>query len=99
MCVRGIGKRRIKGAFRSRNFCVDAFTIAGITKDSTGVALGGCLMDLFNTDTDIKLQSAVSDENGNYSFSVQPGVYYYIVAYKPGTPYVSGVTVDTLVGV
>lgn len=99
MRVRGVKKHRIRGTFRSRNFCVDVFTIDGVTKDSTGVVLGGCVLDLFNTDTDVKFQSTVSDTNGNYSFSVQPGVYYYIVAYKPGVPYVSGVTVDTLVGV
>jgi hypothetical protein len=99
MRVMGISKRlHGYGTFRSR-LCYDVFSIDGITKDSAGTVLGGCTLDLFDATTDAMLQTMVSDANGVYSFQVQPGKTYYIVAYKTGAPDLSGTTINTLTGV
>ena len=74
--------------------------LSGITRDSSGVALGGCEVELMLTATDVKVDKVASDTSGNYSFkSGQYGKTYYIVAYKAGSPDVAGTTVNTLVAV
>jgi hypothetical protein len=83
--------------FRSQPFSTKAFTITGVTKDSTGAALGNCVVDLMLTATDTKIATTTSDGSGNYSFGATAGTYY-IVAYKKGVPDVAGTTVDTLAG-
>lgn len=74
------------------------FTIAGITKDSTGAALGVCVVDLFRTVDDSVAGRTVSDASGNYSIGASPSLTHYAVAYKAGSPDVAGTTVNTLVG-
>lgn len=76
------------------------FTISGTTKDSNGAALGNCVVDWFNTEADVKLDSVTSDANGAFEFrnAGQPPTTYYLVAYKPGSPDVAGTTVNTLTG-
>lgn len=72
--------------------------ISGFTKDSTGAILGNVALDLFDTDTDTKQGTAMSDTTtGFYSFSAGMGRTYYVVAYKAGAPDVAGTTVNTLV--
>jgi hypothetical protein len=73
--------------------------VSGLTKDSGGAPLGLCTVDLFNSATDIREQSVISDASGNYSFTVDPTMHYYCVAYLVGSPDVSGTTVNTLAGV
>ena len=69
--------------------------LAGISRDSTGAALGLCAIDLFAS-SDLVVASTISDAAGNYSF-VNPGTGpFYIVAYKAGSPDVAGTTVNTL---
>lgn len=74
------------------------YTISGVTKDSTGAALGACAVKLFYTATDILAQTTVSDASGNYSFTVDKTVSFYEVSYKAGAPDVAGTSVNTLVG-
>lgn len=76
------------------------FRITGTTKDSTGAALGSCVVNWFLTGTDVKLDSVVSDANGLYEFRTagQPPTTYYLVAYKTGSPDVAGTTVNALIG-
>ena len=74
--------------------------IAGVTRDSTGAALGSCVVDLMLTATDSKIDGVVSDSTGAYSFkSGQYGKTYYVVAYKAGSPDRAGTSVNTLVAV
>lgn len=81
-------------AQQSRKFWI----IAGVTKDSSGVALGSCAVDLFDTGTDTKIASVISDASGNYSFSVEGNSQTkYAVAYQAGAPDVAGTTVNTLI--
>lgn len=73
--------------------------IVGQTRDSAGAVLANCTVTLFRTYDDMPQKVTVSDADGNYSFPVSPGSTYYCVAYKAGSPDVTGATVDTLVGV
>lgn len=75
------------------------FLVSGITTDNLGAALGNCTVNLFNTVTNVLSQTTTSDANGNYSFILDKTQTWYCVAYKAGSPDVSGVTVNTLVGV
>jgi len=77
-----------------------SFRITGTTKDSTGAALGSCVVDWFRTSDDVKLDTVTSDANGLFEFRTagQPPNAYYLVAYKTGSPDVAGTTVSTLVG-
>lgn len=74
------------------------FAIIGVTKDSTGAALGSCRVVLFRTVDDSIAAQTVSDASGNYRVDASPAIAHYAVAYKAGAPDVSGVTVNTLVG-
>jgi hypothetical protein len=76
------------------------FRIVGTTKDSTGAVLGNCVVDWFDTPTDVRLGTTTSDANGLFEFrsAGQPPNAYYLVAYKAGSPDVAGTTVNTLVG-
>lgn len=76
------------------------YGISGVTRDSSGAALGSCVVKLYRTATDVLVDSTVSDGSGNYSFpNVTPGDTYYVVAYLAGSPDVEGTTNNTLVGV
>jgi hypothetical protein len=75
------------------------FQISEQTKDSTGAALGGATAKLFVTATDVMIESQVSNADG-YAYFKMPAqaVTHYIVAYKSGSPDVTGATLNTLVG-
>lgn len=74
-------------------------TISGVTRNASGVALGGCTVMLFRSTTDELMETVVSDGSGVFSFgTVGPGQAYYVVAYLPGSPDVAGTSVNTLVG-
>lgn len=70
--------------------------IAGVTKDGTGAALGGCTVQLFRTWNDEYLGETMSDGAGNYSILAPGSSPFYLVAYKVGAPDVAGTTVNTL---
>ena len=93
------GARFLRGhPFRSPWFSTKNETISGITKDSTGSALGSCMVQLFRTPSDQFVGEMLSDASGNYSFDNPGSGPFYIVAYKAGAPDVAGTTVNTLVG-
>lgn len=78
-------------------FRPNASRITGITKDSTGAALGGCTVDLFTTVDDRQVGTTTSDGSGNYTLECSLAGPFYLVAYKPGAPDVSGTTLNTVV--
>jgi hypothetical protein len=95
----GILRSGYRGApFKSPPFSTQGFTVSGVTRDSGGNPLGGVVVELFLTDSDMKIDAAVSDGSGNFSFPATAGPYY-LVAYKAGTPDVAGTSVNTLAGV
>lgn len=73
--------------------------ISGVTRDSSGVALAACTVDLFRTIDNQFILQTISDGSGNYVFDgVQQGFTYYVVAYLAGAPDTAGTTLNTLVG-
>jgi len=70
--------------------------LSGVTKDASGVALGGCTVDMFVTGTDAFIASTVSDGSGNFTLLPPASGPYYLVAYLAGAPDVAGTTVNTL---
>lgn len=83
--------------FRSPSFSTAAFTVSGVTRDSTGAPIGGCAVELFLSDGDTKVDAVVSNGAGAFVFAATAGPYY-LVAYKAGVPDVAGTSVNTLAG-
>lgn len=80
--------------FHERNF-----SIAGVTQDAGGVAMGSVTVRLFNTATNAVEQTIVSDATtGAYAFVVDKTQRYYTVEYKAGSPDVFGTSANTLAG-
>jgi hypothetical protein len=72
--------------------------IYGVTRDSGGTALASCTVNLFRTSDNAFIDRVVSGADGAYEFrSGSLTTNYYVVAYKAGSPDVSGTTVNTLV--
>lgn len=95
----GILKSGYRSApFKSPSFSTRAFAIVGVTRDSGGNTIAGCVVDLFLTADDTKVATTISDGAGVFSFPATAGPYY-LVAYKTGAPDVAGTSVNTLAGV
>ena len=80
-----------------------SLTVAGITKDKDGVALGSCDCYLFrdngnNTSTYLQHQQS-NAVTGAYSFTVYAGSTYFVVAFKSGATPLMDVTYRTLTAV
>jgi len=74
------------------------FSLSGVTRDNTGVPLGGCVVELYPTATDHGQEKTISNADGLYYFkSGVRGLNYYVVAYKAGGTDVFGTTKNTLV--
>ena len=86
-------------SFRSRSFSTKNEMISGVTRDSSGAALGACVVQLFRTPSDALVSEIVSDAQGNYVFNNPGSGPFYIVAYKHGGTEVAGTTLDTIVAV
>lgn len=73
--------------------------ISGVTRDSTGAALGNVNLALFRADTEQLVERLTSDGSGNFQTSpVGLGILYQLDAYKTGSPDVAGTSVNTLQG-
>lgn len=75
------------------------YTLSGITRDSTGAVLPNCVVDAYETTTDLPRGATVSDAFGVYQIHVAgfEGEQFYARAYLAGAPDVAGTTVNTLV--
>jgi hypothetical protein len=74
------------------------YSIAGTTKDKTGAALGSCVVHLTKTASDMPVDQITSDASGNFEFrSASPAQAFYSVAYKAGSPDLTGATKNNLV--
>lgn len=91
--VRGFADGEGGGYFPPRDF-----VIGGVSRDSTGAALGGCTVKLYNFDNDQMVASTVSDGSGNYSFTVMSGTMWYVRFYLAGSPNSAGTTDNRIVG-
>lgn len=74
------------------------YALTGVTRDSTGTALGGCTVVVYRTADDSVAARGVSDASGNYSLPATPSFTHYVVAYLAGVPDVAGTTSNQLVG-
>lgn len=77
------------------------FALSGVTKDSTGAALGSCRVVVFETGRmnvggAPVVSETTSDGSGNYSVQTATNSAHHAIAYKPGSPDVAGITVNTL---
>jgi hypothetical protein len=103
MMVHGVGKHELRSTFKSPLMFSDKnYKIAGVTRDGSRAPLPNCIVNLFYTGQvgagqDVLAATTRSDASGNYSFLIGPSLQCYVVAYLPGSPDVSGTTVDTLV--
>ena len=70
--------------------------LTGVSRDSSGTALGACTVMLFRTQDRTLVAEMVSDASGNYSFSLLTGGPFFLVEYKAGSPDVSGTSLNTL---
>lgn len=96
----GMNEVNRHGACFYRRAVKQLWIISGVTKDSTGAALGGCTVTLFKTVDNMPSAITVSDSSGNYSFTIDGNSQArFAVSYKAGSPDVSGTTVNTLVPV
>lgn len=76
------------------------YRIFGITKDSTGAVLANCTVKLYTTADDTLRGTVTSGADGTYEFrNRSPFFACYVVAYKVGSPDLSGTTINTLTGV
>ena len=74
-----------------------SFSLSGVTRDSAGVALANCVVDLFLNSEDTLVASTTSDGSGVYGFILSGNSQtYYVRAYKAGAPDVAGTSVNTL---
>jgi hypothetical protein len=91
------GRRFLRGKpFRSAPFTTRNEAITGVTRDSTGAALGFCAVALFIMPNTLA-NTTISDASGNYRFDNPGSGPFYLVAYKAGSPDVAGTTVNTVV--
>jgi hypothetical protein len=75
--------------------------ISGVTRDGAGAILGSCRVELYETATDLPLQTVTSDAvTGAFTFTAAryAPTTHYIVAYKAGSPDRAGTTLNTLTG-
>ena len=79
---------------------LNSISISGVTRDGANNILGSCIVELFRTKDDVKVDTTTSDvSTGIYNFyNVSIGQQYYAVAYKIGSPDLSGTTINTLTG-
>lgn len=69
--------------------------IIGVSRDAVGAALGTCVVNVFQTSTNILCAQTVSDGSGNWTaYPNLPGPYYF-VEYKAGAPDVFGTSPNT----
>jgi hypothetical protein len=71
--------------------------IMGQCKDSGGSGVSGATVQCFLTATDALVSEITADTYGNYEApTVYPGAAHYLVAYRAGSPDITGATVNTL---
>jgi hypothetical protein len=78
------------------------YIISGVTRNAAGAVLPFCTVDVYESVSDLRRNTTVSDANGNYTLEVNgpaTGFTFYLVAYLAGSPDVAGTSVNTLVGV
>ena len=98
--VGGIGHSLKSTPLLNKPTFTGTFSLSGVTRDSSGVALAGCVVDLFLNSEDTLVATTTSDGSGNYRFVVNGNSQtYFVRANKAGSPDVAGTSVNTLTAV
>lgn len=77
------------------------WVLSGVTKDSSGAALGSCRVVVLETGRIgigqlPVVAETISDGSGNYSVPVASNTAHWEIAYKAGSPDVAGATVNNV---
>jgi hypothetical protein len=75
------------------------FTLAGVSRDATGAALGFCEVYVLGSDDKLVKAQTISDGSGNYSVTLANNQPVWPIMYKTGSPDVAGAGLNTLVPV
>lgn len=70
--------------------------LSGVTRDSTGAALGNCRVMIFRTEDNSFVTETTSNASGVWSVSLMKGGPFFEVCYKAGSPDLSGTSLNTL---
>jgi hypothetical protein len=70
--------------------------LSGVSRDSTGVALGGCQVLVFRTSDKVLVAETVSDGSGLWSIPMMEAGAMFLVQYKEGGTPVAGTSLNTL---
>jgi hypothetical protein len=71
-------------------------TLAGVSRDSTGAALGNCRVMIYRTEDMSFVMETTSDGSGNWSVSLLRGGPFFLVEYLVGSPDRAGTSKNTL---
>lgn len=85
------GKLRWNPIFNSQKSQA-SFYIAGVTRDASGVAIGGVTVDLYS-ESRIWINRTISDGSGNYRFDNVGTGSVFLIGYKIGSPDLFGTTI------
>lgn len=92
---RGIGPMRANAVMPTQ----PPIRLSGVTRNSSGAALGNVSLNVFRSDTEQLVQQLTSDGSGNFTTNpVGLGIKYQIDAYLTGSPDVAGTTKNDLQG-
>jgi hypothetical protein len=92
---RGIGPKRANLPMPTQ----PPIKLSGVTRNSSGAALGSVSLAVFRSDTETLVQTLTSDGSGNFTTNpVGLGIKYQIDAYLAGSPDVAGTTKNDLQG-
>lgn len=81
------------------------FLLSGVTRNSSGVAIGGCRVVVLETGKIVANNDpyanpyageTTSDGSGNFSIQVSDQGPYQMIAYLPGSPDIAGITLNSL---
>lgn len=73
--------------------------ITGVTRNSSGTPIGGCVVHVFRTSDDVRVATGLSDGSGIYLLPVPSFAdNLYVVAYRADSPDIFGTTVNWLTG-
>lgn len=70
------------------------FTLAGVSRDSTGAVLANCQVLVFRTYDKVLAAETTSDGSGAWSVIVDRLQQHFMVEYKPGAPDVFGTSLN-----
>lgn len=72
--------------------------IMGVCKDEAAATVSGAVVQIFRTTDDLYVGETTADSNGRYEAGTpHTGMQHYLVAYRAGSPDITGATVNTLI--